>query len=90
MAKPRSSKDFRKFDALTRDLLTVPKSALNEQIAAHKAKVAATPQHKKRGPKPKVTSSGNWCDHKPTGRYSGFGRSACPRRTRMTSPLRFR
>jgi hypothetical protein len=55
MPKARRSKEYRQFDTLMGELLTVPKSALNERMAEHRAKVAATPSHKKRGPKPKVT-----------------------------------
>jgi hypothetical protein len=55
MTKARPSKEYTRFNKLVGELLTVPKSALNERLAAHKEKVAATPQHKKRGPKPRVT-----------------------------------
>ena len=54
MSKSRPSKEFRAFDAMMGQLLTVPKAVLNERMAEHQAKVAATPAHKKRGPRPRV------------------------------------
>jgi hypothetical protein len=50
MGKP--SKEFQEFDSLMGKLLTVPKSTIDERVAAHKRKAALNPR--KRGPKPKV------------------------------------
>jgi hypothetical protein len=52
MSKARPSKEYTAFDAMMRDLLTVPKLVLDERVKAHKAKAALNPR--KRGPKPKV------------------------------------
>ena len=51
----RRSKEFQAFDSLMGKLLTVPKSTIHERHAEHKKKAALTPR--KRGPKPKATSS---------------------------------
>ena len=53
MARP--SKEYQAFTSLVDDLLTVPKSTIQERDAAYKKKAALNPR--KRGPKPKVTSS---------------------------------
>ena len=51
----RQSKEYAEFDRTMGELLTVPKTALDARMAEHRAKVAALPAHKKRGPKAKVT-----------------------------------
>jgi hypothetical protein len=52
---PPRTKEFRAFDAMMGDLLTVPKTALNERMAEHRAKVDANP--KRRGPKRKASTT---------------------------------
>lgn len=46
------SEEFTRFEGMVDGLLTVPKTALKEKMDAHRARVAALPSHKKRGPKP--------------------------------------
>lgn len=54
MSKP--SQEFRAFDALVGNLITVSKTDLQAKVDAHKAEAAQNPR--KRGPKPKgVTPS---------------------------------
>ena len=49
----RPTKEFQRFDAAVKQLLTVPKEEFNRRHAEHKARAAQNPR--KRGPKPKVT-----------------------------------
>lgn len=49
MARP--TKEFQAFDSTMRQLLTVPKAAVVERVAAHRERAAQNPR--KRGPKPK-------------------------------------
>jgi hypothetical protein len=51
MAKGRPNQ-FAAFDRLMGELLTVPKSVVDERMKAHKEQAALNPN--KRGPKPKV------------------------------------
>ena len=53
MARP--PKEYQAFTSLVDELLTVPKSTIQERHAEHKKKAALNPR--KRGPKPKATSS---------------------------------
>ena len=49
------SKDFERFDALVRKVLSVPHSEIMRREAEYKRKAAENPN--KRGPKPKVKTS---------------------------------
>lgn len=51
----RTSKEFQAFDRTVKQLLTVPRSTLEQRMAEHRAQSAQNPR--KRGPKPKVTPS---------------------------------
>ena len=53
MARP--PKEYHAFTSLVDKLLTVPKSTIQERDAEYKKKAALNPR--KRGPKPKATSS---------------------------------
>ena len=50
MARP--SKEYQAFASLTDRLLTVPRSVVEQRMAAHREKAAQNPR--KRGPKPKI------------------------------------
>jgi hypothetical protein len=53
MARP--SKEYKSFEKLTDDLLSVPRATVEKRIAEHKERAAQNP--KKRGPKPKSSAS---------------------------------
>lgn len=52
---PRTTKEYRAFDRLMSQLLTVSKADLDARVKAHKERSAANPR--KRGPKPKATAA---------------------------------
>ena len=55
MPKHRRSKEYRAFDAVMGDLLSVSKADLDARMQAHKELAALNPR--KRGPKPKVKTT---------------------------------
>ena len=55
MSKSRPSKEFRNFTAAVDKLFTVPRATIERRIAEHREQAAHNPR--KRGPKPKTSSS---------------------------------